>query len=103
MYCCAPYITGYPVVYGADGLRPLGREPYANNCHFWLTHPRRTPIKVAYRMVCEVPHSTQNQPAGVIVPVYCSGACVGVLEQAGGEVGGWEAPLVDKMSTTLLW
>ena len=53
--------------------------------------------------VCEVPHSIQDQPTGVIVPACCSGACVGMVEQARGAVGGWEASLVDKMSTTLLW
>ena len=90
---------GYPVVYGFDGLRPLGRELYSDNGHFRLTHLRHANKSG----VCEVPHSIQDQPTGVIVPACCSGACVGMVEQARGAVGGWEASLVDKMSTTLLW
>ena len=99
MYRWTPHVTGYPVVYSFDGLRPLGRELYSDNGHF-----RLTPLRHANKSgVCEVPHSIQNQPAGVIVPVCCSGVCGGVVEQAEGEVGGWEAPLVDKQSARLLW
>ena len=87
------------MVYSFDGLRPLGRELYSDNGHF-----RLTPLRHANKSgVCEVPHSIQNQPAGVIVPVCCSGVCGVVVEQAEGEVGGWKAPLVDKQSARLLW
>ena len=96
---CANGVRANDLSSDLAALRQLLGASYHTNGHF-----RLTPLRHANKSgVCEVPHSIQNQPAGVIVPVCCSGACVGVLEQAGGEVGGWEAPLVDKMSTTLLW
>ena len=40
VYRWTPHVTGYPVVYGFDGLRPLGRELYSDNGHFRFTHLR---------------------------------------------------------------
>ena len=40
IYHRTPHVTGYPVVYGFDGLRPLGRELYSDNGHFRFTHLR---------------------------------------------------------------